>query len=79
MIPSLPHENDGLIFTPVYAPYIKGTCKQLFKWKPAGLNSVDFRILLAQDYSNRNDVWELWAGDRGVNRFYGLFYLDFER
>eukprot|EP00917_Polyrhabdina_sp_WS-2016_P017366 GHVP01037454.1.p1 GENE.GHVP01037454.1~~GHVP01037454.1.p1 ORF type:complete len:418 (-),score=81.23 GHVP01037454.1:3478-4731(-) len=38
----LPHESDGIIFTPVNLGYIAGTCKELMKWKPPHLNTVDF-------------------------------------
>lgn len=33
VLPSLPHENDGLIFTPMDAPYTLGTDYRLLKWK----------------------------------------------
>jgi mRNA-capping enzyme len=39
----LPHESDGLIFQPSREPYDRGTCRDLFKWKYAHMNSVDFR------------------------------------
>jgi len=39
----LPHMTDGIIFTPVYAPYVPGTCHGLLKWKPPNMNTVDFR------------------------------------
>ena len=43
MIPKfLPHESDGLIFQPAHAEYREGRCADLFKWKYAHLNSVDF-------------------------------------
>ncbi|KYK64549.1 mRNA capping enzyme, partial [Toxoplasma gondii TgCatPRC2] len=35
----LPHESDGIIFTPVNLPYATGTCRQLLKWKPPHLNT----------------------------------------
>lgn len=40
----LSHGNDGIIFTPVVNPYEPGTCQSLLKWKPANMNSIDFRV-----------------------------------
>lgn len=42
IVPKLPHENDGLIYTKNYCPYYPGTCPEIMKWKPKELNSVDF-------------------------------------
>lgn len=42
VLPNLPHEQDGLIYTPVDKPYRPGTDFSLFKWKPPSMNSVDF-------------------------------------
>lgn len=44
IIPALPHENDGLIFTRVDLEYKIGTCEGILKWKPKHLNSVDFEL-----------------------------------
>jgi hypothetical protein len=44
-VPRLPYSSDGLIFTPVDAPIVFGTCKNLFKWKILEANTVDFRIV----------------------------------
>ncbi|CAK0906606.1 unnamed protein product [Prorocentrum cordatum] len=41
-----PHKVDGLVFTPVQVPYVTGSCPSLFKWKPASLNTVDFKLRL---------------------------------
>lgn len=43
-IPTLHHENDGLIFTPVNEPYLLGSRSKIFKWKPPHLNTVDFLV-----------------------------------
>lgn len=42
IIPKLPHENDGLIFTKEFCPYYPGTCEEILKWKPQELNTIDF-------------------------------------
>lgn len=39
------HDTDGIIFTPLSMKYILGTCKEILKWKPIELNSVDFLAL----------------------------------
>jgi mRNA guanylyltransferase len=38
----LVHENDGLIFTVDKCPYYPGTCKEIIKWKPPHMNTIDF-------------------------------------
>ena len=52
VIPSQKHGNDGLIFTPVHLPYRLGTCRHMYKWKPAELNSVDFLVRVIQKNKN---------------------------
>eukprot|EP01135_Chromosphaera_perkinsii_P009354 Nk52_evm30s1737 gene=Nk52_evmTU30s1737 len=44
LMPTLPHENDGLIFSPAYSEYITGAFPKMLKWKPKELNSVDFLL-----------------------------------
>ncbi|KAL9632930.1 MAG: hypothetical protein Q9164_004999 [Protoblastenia rupestris] len=46
ILPSLPHGNDGLIFTCRNSPYVHGTDEQILKWKPETENSIDFRMHL---------------------------------
>jgi mRNA guanylyltransferase len=46
VLPSLPHGNDGLIFTCRSTDYKHGTDPHILKWKPENENSVDFRTAL---------------------------------
>jgi mRNA guanylyltransferase len=46
ILPSLPHGNDGLIFTCVRTEYKHGTDPHIMKWKPEAENSIDFRLSL---------------------------------
>ena len=67
ILPALPHGNDGLIFTPIDAPYKAGTDETLFKWKPPHLNSVDFELCVKRGYyllnihDNGSPVFEDWV------------------
>lgn len=45
----LSHEPDGLIFQPKMEPYIAGRCDDVLKWKPPEMNSVDFRLKIAEE------------------------------
>lgn len=70
----LPHECDGLIFTPVLEGYIhgsslilfciflKGTYNKLLKWKPPHLNTVDFLLSHKVDEANGVDIVRLLVG-----------------
>ncbi|KAI3640049.1 hypothetical protein MIR68_000927 [Amoeboaphelidium protococcarum] len=56
----LGHENDGLIFTNVNAPYTIGrTCDGMLKWKPADQNSIDFKLRLSFDRVQKKPLWKL--------------------
>jgi mRNA guanylyltransferase len=46
ILPSLPHGNDGLIFTCRSSEYKHGTDQHILKWKPENENSIDFRLSL---------------------------------
>ena len=46
ILPSLPHGNDGLIFTCRSTEYKHGTDQHILKWKPEEENSIDFRLSL---------------------------------
>lgn len=45
----LSHKPDGLIFQPSDEFYTAGPCKQILKWKPSYLNSVDFRLKIVKE------------------------------
>jgi len=45
MVPKLPHENDGLIFTRNSVPYPVGATSNIIKWKPPEFNTIDFMIV----------------------------------
>jgi mRNA guanylyltransferase len=45
-LPSLPHGNDGLVFTCKGSAYVTGTDEHILKWKPAHENSIDFKLCL---------------------------------
>ena len=46
ILPSLPHGNDGLIFTGRNRAYKFGTDEHILKWKVESENSIDFRLSL---------------------------------
>ncbi|KAK3940519.1 mRNA capping enzyme, catalytic domain-containing protein [Diplogelasinospora grovesii] len=46
VLPSLKHQNDGLIFTARGTPYQFGTDPHILKWKAPYDNTIDFRLLL---------------------------------
>jgi mRNA guanylyltransferase len=46
ILPSLPHGNDGLIFTCRMTDYKHGTDPHILKWKPEAENSIDLRLSL---------------------------------
>lgn len=59
----LSHGNDGIIFTPARDPYRPYTCPALLKWKPANMNSVDFKLQTK------------WRREEGVPRPTARFFL----
>mmetsp|Transcript_9855 Transcript_9855/g.17329 ORF Transcript_9855/g.17329 Transcript_9855/m.17329 type:complete len:435 (+) Transcript_9855:238-1542(+) len=79
---SLPHENDGLIFTRVDKPYKPYTCEDILKWKPIHLNSVDFEVQVrhakGDDGNNEMRYCDLYYADRGTPVPYGHIYIDGE-
>lgn len=45
----LSHEPDGLIFQPAKEKYCTGVSREVLKWKPVSLNSVDFRLKIVTE------------------------------
>lgn len=69
----LPHECDGLIFTPADDAYKAGTCLRLLKWKPAHLNTVDFVIELVMGFEPKQLHAKLLPAVAGVQLFTGIW------
>lgn len=57
-MPTLSHENDGVILTPVMKPYTLGTTVELLKWKPGNLNSVDFLLHVEENKPRPGELKE---------------------
>lgn len=51
VVPTLPYETDGFVFTPNKDPVISGTHFNMFKWKERQKNTVDF--LVEPNYNKR--------------------------
>jgi len=58
-LPTVKQEIDGVIFTPVNEPVRTGTHETMFKWKPKGKNTVDFRM------ERDGQAWRLYVQERG--------------
>ncbi|CAK9018110.1 unnamed protein product [Durusdinium trenchii] len=64
----LPHGTDGLVFTPVMVPYAPGTCPALLKWKPADMNTVDFKLEVVLGDGKKMHV-KLLVGFKGKDQW----------
>ncbi|KAI5192971.1 mRNA guanylyltransferase [Nematocida minor] len=73
IIPTLEHENDGLIFTCVNYAYRPGTCPAYFKWKPPHLNSADFRI---KKSPLADGLYSLLVLESGREVFFDWYWID---
>ena len=65
----LGHEPDGLIFQPAKECYKTGQCPEVLKWKPASLNSVDFKLKIVVESGEgivRRTIGELYVGSLDV-------------
>ena len=60
VVPNLPYETDGLVFTPVNDPVRLGTHENMFKWKPRDQNTIDFQVKFKPD-----GTAALYIQDRG--------------
>lgn len=60
VLPSLPHGNDGLIFTCRMTDYKHGTDPHILKWKTEEENSIDFRLQLDFEFvtPDQHDIAE---------------------
>ncbi|KAM0671901.1 subunit alpha of mRNA capping enzyme [Ordospora colligata] len=70
-IPELKHGNDGLIFTPVNEAYCVGKRGEILKWKPASLNTMDFKMVRHSKDSNIYDL--ICIGKRGKEMVFDQF------
>lgn len=62
---NLSHEPDGLIFQPAIEPYTAGQSPHVLKWKPLTLNSVDFKLRLAEESGQgvlKRKICQLFVG-----------------
>jgi alkylated DNA repair dioxygenase AlkB/SAM-dependent methyltransferase len=64
-IPRMPYKNDGLIFTPVNAPYSN---QITYKWKSPEMNTIDFKVVVNSDntlslYYVKDDGLEVFRGN----------------
>jgi mRNA guanylyltransferase len=72
LICTLPHGNDGVIFSKISPPYSPGRCDDLIKWKPPHMNSIDFLIVPNQKYD------KLLSG-KFKNQILDLYLFNYEK
>ena len=77
---NLAHGNDGVVFTPVDEPYTFFTCRTLLKWKPADMNTVDFKLRTEwrpeKGKSALQPRFQLLMGNHpGQSKHYGWIYF----
>ncbi len=58
-MPTLTYNTDGLVFTPVDEPVMRGTHETMFKWKPRDMNTIDFQL------KKKGESWHMFIQDRG--------------
>ena len=74
----LRHGTDGIIFTPVNTRYQHQTDRSVLKWKPAEMNSIDFRLAAEwrQEGQRPTQRFKLMYTERGVLVAFGwIFFL----
>ena len=62
----VPYLLDGIIYTPINAPYISRgeNAATEYKWKPASLNSIDFYIKFSKDHLGNDELFYDKKGDQ---------------
>lgn len=64
ILPTIPYNTDGLVFTPIHEPIRVGTHEKMFKWKPLEKNTIDFQV-----HWEHRGVWGLYIQDKGLLYF----------
>jgi mRNA guanylyltransferase len=91
-LPSLPHGNDGLVFTCKGTTYVNGTDAHILKWKPAEENTIDFKLRLGEfpwthfDDGSQGPNYDakppfellIWLGDKRHGPYANLVVADQE-
>jgi hypothetical protein len=56
---TLNHHNDGVILNLDDYPYYSGSANEIFKWKPASLNTVDFELSVVKPNNSDRELYVL--------------------